>query len=157
MIIVVYDMQFEDTEAECIMWKKLNVVVEKKGSRVCPFLRGSWQIVRKLKNVVHIVYGTKYPIMKMVTKNKCGFSIRFNLLINTISNLVHRSSMIDTKPSIMITEKPCPWKKLTFDMLPFNHDGIHLELLPRALFKGSTIGSASCTFVCDNGKASCWM
>jgi len=68
MTIVVCDMQFEDTEAQCIMWKKLNEVVEKKGSRVCPFLRGSWQIIRKLKNVVHIVYGIKNPTMKMVDK-----------------------------------------------------------------------------------------
>jgi len=42
MMIAVCDMQFEDIEDQCIMWKKLNVVVEKKGSRVRPFLRGSW-------------------------------------------------------------------------------------------------------------------
>jgi hypothetical protein len=42
MMIEVCDMQFEDTKAQCILWRKLNVVVEKKGSRVCPFSRGSW-------------------------------------------------------------------------------------------------------------------
>ncbi len=42
MTIAICDMQFEDIEAQCIMWKKLNVIVEKKGSRVLPFLRGSW-------------------------------------------------------------------------------------------------------------------
>jgi len=31
MTIVVYDMQFEDMEAQCIMWRKLNSIVEKKG------------------------------------------------------------------------------------------------------------------------------
>jgi hypothetical protein len=30
MTIVVCDMQFEDTTVQCILWKKLNVVVEKK-------------------------------------------------------------------------------------------------------------------------------
>jgi hypothetical protein len=41
-MIAVCDMQFEDIEAQCIMWKKLNVVVENKRSKVRPFLRGSW-------------------------------------------------------------------------------------------------------------------
>jgi len=31
MTIVVYDMQSKDTEVQCILWRKLNVVVEKKG------------------------------------------------------------------------------------------------------------------------------
>jgi hypothetical protein len=30
MIIVVCDMQFEDMEAQCILWRKLNVAIEKK-------------------------------------------------------------------------------------------------------------------------------
>ncbi len=68
MMIAVCDMQFEDIEDQCIMWKKLNVVVENKRSRVRPFLRGSWQIVRKLKNVVHNVYGIRDPTVKMIDK-----------------------------------------------------------------------------------------
>jgi hypothetical protein len=31
MAIVVCDMQFEDMEAQCMMWRKLNIIVEKKG------------------------------------------------------------------------------------------------------------------------------
>jgi hypothetical protein len=31
MMIVVCDMQFENMEVHCILWRKLNVVVEKKG------------------------------------------------------------------------------------------------------------------------------
>jgi hypothetical protein len=31
MTIAIYDMQFEDTKAQCNLWKKLNVLVEKKG------------------------------------------------------------------------------------------------------------------------------
>jgi hypothetical protein len=31
MTIVVCDMQFEDMEAQCILWRKLNVLIEKKG------------------------------------------------------------------------------------------------------------------------------
>jgi hypothetical protein len=30
MTIVICDMQFEDMEAQCILWKKLNAIVEKK-------------------------------------------------------------------------------------------------------------------------------
>jgi hypothetical protein len=65
--------------------------------------------------------------------------------------------MINTKPFVMGTKKPHPWKKLTFDMLPFNLGGIHLELPTKAPFMSSTIGSASGTFMCNNGEASCWM
>jgi hypothetical protein len=39
---------------------------------------------------------------------------------------------MDTKPSIMSTKKPCPWKKLTFDILPFGLGGIRLKLQARA-------------------------
>ncbi len=56
MTIAICDMQFEDIEVQCIMWKKLNVIVEKKGSRVLPFLRGSWQIVRKLTKMLFILF-----------------------------------------------------------------------------------------------------
>jgi len=65
--------------------------------------------------------------------------------------------MINTKPSIVITRKPHPWRKLTFDMLPFNHGGIHLELQARVPFTSSIIGLAFGTFMCDNGEASSWM
>jgi hypothetical protein len=30
MTIVICDMQLEDIEVQCIMWRKLNIVVEKK-------------------------------------------------------------------------------------------------------------------------------
>jgi hypothetical protein len=30
MTIAIYDMQFEDTKAQWILWNKLNVLVEKK-------------------------------------------------------------------------------------------------------------------------------
>ncbi len=56
----------------------------------------------------------------------------------------------------MNTKKPHPWKKMTFDMLPFDLGGTHLELQVKAPFTSSTIGSASSTFLCDNGEASCY-
>jgi len=31
MTIVICDMQSKDTKAQCILWKKLNTIVEKKG------------------------------------------------------------------------------------------------------------------------------
>ncbi len=31
MMITICDMQFEDTKVQCIMWKKLNAIVERKG------------------------------------------------------------------------------------------------------------------------------
>ncbi len=29
--IAVHDMQFKDTKAQCILWRKLNTIVDKKG------------------------------------------------------------------------------------------------------------------------------
>ncbi len=63
--------------------------------------------------------------------------------------------MIDTKPFIMNTKKPHPWRKLAFDMLPFGFDGTRLKLLMKAPFTSSTIGSIFDTFMCDNGEALC--
>jgi hypothetical protein len=83
-------------------------------------------------------------------KREHVFSIGFSLLIDTQNNRLHLSSMINTKPFVMIFKKLHPWKKLTFNMLPFGHGGTHLELLARVLFKSSTIGSTSSTFMCDN-------
>jgi hypothetical protein len=57
--------------------------------------------------------------------------------------------MIDTKPSIMNTKKPGPWRKLTFNMLSFGLGGICLELQTKVPFMSSTIGSTFGTFVCD--------
>jgi len=65
--------------------------------------------------------------------------------------------MINTKPFVMSTKKPHPWKKLTFDMLPFGLGGICLKLQVRAPFMSSTIGVAFGTFMCNNGEASCYM
>jgi len=65
--------------------------------------------------------------------------------------------MISTKPFVMNTKKPCPWEKLTFDMLPFGLGGSRWELLARAPFMNSTIGLAFGIFVCYNGEGSCWM
>jgi hypothetical protein len=92
-----------------------------------------------------------------LAKNGHVFSIGLNLLTYTPSNQLHLSSMIDTKPCVMTTRNPRPWKKLTFNMLTFDYGGTCLEMLAWVLFKSSTIGSTFGTFVCDNGEASCWM
>jgi hypothetical protein len=63
----------------------------------------------------------------------------------------HKAFYYDYKKTLSLEEADLQYATI------HNCDGIHLELLARALFKGSTIGSVSCTFVCDNGKVSCWM
>jgi hypothetical protein len=55
----------------------------------------------------------------------------------------------------MNIKKPCPWRKLTFDMLPFGLGGIHYKLLMRVPFTSSIISMAYGIFMCDNGEASC--
>ncbi len=39
MIIAICDMQFKDMEAQCILWRKLNAVVEKKELGMLVFKR----------------------------------------------------------------------------------------------------------------------
>jgi len=63
--------------------------------------------------------------------------------------------MINTKPYVLNTKKSHPWKKLTFDMLPFGLGGTCLELPMWVPFKNSTTGEASGTFICDNREVSC--
>jgi hypothetical protein len=101
--------------------------------------------------------GLEIILWKWLTKTKHVFSIGFSFLIDTLSNRLHLSSMINIKPSVMITKKSHPWRKLTFNMLPFGRGGTHLELPTRVLFKSSTIGSTSSTFMCEIGKVSCWI
>jgi len=71
--IIGYNMQFEDIEVQCILWKKLNVVVKKKGLGMLVFkqfmvdgAQGNW-------NVIHIVYGIEDLIVKMVDKERTCF------------------------------------------------------------------------------------
>jgi hypothetical protein len=59
--------------------------------------------------------------------------------------------MINTKPITMNIKKPCPWRKMTFDMVPFGLDGTHQELLTKVPFTSSTIGLDFSIFMFDNG------
>jgi hypothetical protein len=94
--------------------------------------------------------------MKMVDKEQTCFFHWIQSFDRHSKQLITHEFHDQHKAFCYDYKKPCPWKKLTFNMLPFNCGGIHLELLARALFKGSKIGLASCTFMCNNGKASCW-
>ncbi len=53
---MVYDMQFKDMEVQCIVWRKLNVVVERK-ERVCIFqgVHGGW-CESKLEYCLHCLW-----------------------------------------------------------------------------------------------------
>ncbi len=130
----------------------------KKKGWIHPFSKGSWQIVPKqIRMLFALFIGLEILWWTWLTKSRCVFSIGLNFLTNIPSNWSLLSFMINTKPFIMITRKPCPWRKLTFNMLPFDCGGTLLELQVRAPFTSSTIGATFGTFVCYNGKASSWM
>jgi hypothetical protein len=69
MTITVYDMQSEDTKVQCIWWRKLNAVVEKKGLGTPVFKGFMADGVQANWNDAHIVYGTRDLTMKMVDKH----------------------------------------------------------------------------------------
>jgi hypothetical protein len=117
------------------------MVIEKKGE-VCPFSKGSWWMVRKQTRMLFaLLMGLKTLLLIWLTNNKLDFSIGFSLWTYRPNNGSHQSSMINTKPYVMYTKKPHPWKKLTFDMLPIGFNGTCLELQMRVPFTNSTIGS----------------
>jgi hypothetical protein len=66
--ITVYNMQSEDIEVQCILWKKLNVVVKKKGLCMLVFKGFMMDGAQVNWNVIHIVYGIEDLIIKMVDK-----------------------------------------------------------------------------------------
>jgi len=68
MTIMVCDMQFEDTKVECILRKKLNVVVDRKGLGTPTFKGFMVYGAQANWNVVRIVYGIGDPTAKMVDK-----------------------------------------------------------------------------------------
>jgi hypothetical protein len=55
-------------KAQCILWRKLNPIIEKKGLGT-PIFKGFMANGGQTNwNVVHIIYGTKDPMVKMVNK-----------------------------------------------------------------------------------------
>jgi hypothetical protein len=68
VMITVYNMQSKDTEAQCIMWRKLNTIFEKKGLGTLIFKGFMVDGAQVNWNVVRIVYGIRDPMVKMVDK-----------------------------------------------------------------------------------------
>ncbi len=73
MMIVVYDMQFEDTTVQCILWRKLNITIEKKRLSTLIFKGFMADGVQENWNVVQIVYKIGDPTMKMADKERMCF------------------------------------------------------------------------------------
>ncbi len=61
-------MQSRNTKVQCMLWKKLNAIVEKKGIGTPMFKGFMSDSVQTNWNVVWIVYGTRNPTTKMVDK-----------------------------------------------------------------------------------------
>ncbi len=68
MMITVYDMQSKDMEAQCILWRKLNAIVERKGLGTPIFKGFMANGVQANWNVVRIIYEIGDFMVKMVNK-----------------------------------------------------------------------------------------
>ncbi len=68
MAISVCDMQSKDTKVQCILWKKLNTFVERKGLGMIAFKGSMENNAQANQNVVRIIYGIGDPTVKMVDK-----------------------------------------------------------------------------------------
>jgi hypothetical protein len=73
MTITIYDMQSKDTEVQCILWRKVNAIVQNKGLGMLVFNGFMTDGAQANWNAIQIVYGTRDHIMKMVDKNKTCF------------------------------------------------------------------------------------
>jgi hypothetical protein len=60
-------------EVQCILWKKLNAIVEKKKLGTLIFKGFMVNGVQANQNVVQIIYGTRNPMVKMVDKEQTCF------------------------------------------------------------------------------------
>jgi hypothetical protein len=70
MTNAVYDIQFYDMETSCMMWRKLNVAINKKGMGTLMFKGFMADIVQVKWNVVWIIHGTIDPMVKMIDKEQ---------------------------------------------------------------------------------------
>jgi hypothetical protein len=65
--------------------------------------------------------------------------------------------MINMKPPCYDYKKAMSLEEVDLQYSPFSLSGIYLELQAKVPFMNLIISSASNTFMCDNGEASCWM
>jgi hypothetical protein len=73
MTIAVCDMQSKVMEAQCILWRKLNAIVQNKGLGT-PISKGFMMNGAQANwNAVQIVYGTEDLTLKMVDKKRTCF------------------------------------------------------------------------------------
>jgi hypothetical protein len=74
MMTIVYDMQSKEMEVQCMLWKKLNALVEKKKGWVRPCSKGSWQIVcKKIRMLFKLFMGLEILRSRWLPKNECVF------------------------------------------------------------------------------------
>ncbi len=102
MMITVYDMQSEDIESQCILWRKLNIIVEKKGLGM-PIFKGFMVDGAQANwNDVCIVYGTRDPMVKMVDKKWTYF-----FPLDLVFGQTHQT--IDRTKVPWLTQNPLLW------------------------------------------------
>jgi len=68
MSTAIYNMQSKDIKAQCILWRKLDAIVLNKGVRNPNFKGFMVDNAQANWNVVHIVYGIRDPIVKLIDK-----------------------------------------------------------------------------------------
>jgi len=98
MSIAIYNMQSKDIKAQCILWRKLNAIVLKKGVRNPNFKGFMVDNAQANWNVVHIVYGIRYPIVKLIDKEH--------------TCLFHWTQSLDKHTKQLIASKFQDWHKV---------------------------------------------
>jgi hypothetical protein len=70
LTITIYDMKYESTKVQCVMWTKLNQVMLRFGLANPNFKGFMVDNAHANWNVVHIMYGFRDVSMKMVNKER---------------------------------------------------------------------------------------
>jgi hypothetical protein len=86
LTIAIYDMQFENTEVQQLMWTKLNEMMLKHGFLKSNFKGFMADITQTNWNVVRIIYGYGYPLLRWLIRRTLVYSNRVVHLINTPNN-----------------------------------------------------------------------
>jgi hypothetical protein len=119
MTIAMYDMQSEDTKAQCIIWKKLNKLMRKNGVEK-PNFKASWWTVCKptgMPSKSSMAMVTQRSPWK--TKNTLASCNRLHCYNDTHRSTSNQTCKTNTIASISNIRIQRQWKRQNQDTLSF--------------------------------------
>ena len=154
MTVVVCNMQFEDCELQCVMWRCLNEVMARYGLLIVNFKGFMADSAGANWNAIHKIYATGDPHTKMPNReHTCLLHWTTSMNHHTIiSRKSSKNSIISYASNTKIRRRP---SRLRFHTLQFGHGGSHVE--PWTMQHSSNLSSGLIfgIIATDNGEPLC--